>query len=197
MTTEVKAPDLVRERILEAACQLFGSRGINATGVDLVSEVAKVSKRSLYQRFPSKDQLIAAYLPLATERFLAPLIPPADSGLSPAAKILAVFAATRRESADAGFRGCPVLKAAAEIADIRHPARGIALSYKQLMEGYFAEQAMAAGATDPALLAEQLVMLFDGALSYAAVRSRPIPAGIHITVRTLLAAQSIDPPPSP
>ncbi|MFD3452464.1 TetR/AcrR family transcriptional regulator [Streptomyces sp. NPDC058691] len=191
MTIDTKAPDAVRERVLAAACDLFTTRGINTTGVDLVSESAGVSKRSLYQRFPSKDHLIAAYLPLATDRFMAGLIPPEDSGLSPAEKMIEVFAAARRASGEPGFRGCPVLNAAAEIPDTAHPMRGVALSYKERLQEYFTEQARAAGAAEPALLAEQLAMFFDGAMSYASVRNEPLPDTVTTTVRTLLAAQSV------
>lgn len=194
MATGVKATDAVREHVLEAACKLFSSRGINNTGVDLVSETAGVSKRSLYQRFPSKDHLIAAYLPRATDRFLADLIPLADSGLSPAEVILEVFAAAQRKSHEPDFRGCPVLNATAEITDVQHPMRDIAVSYKKRMQSYFTQQAEAADATDPALLAEQLVMLFDGAMTYASVRNEPLPDSIRITVRTLLTAQTLQLP---
>ncbi|MEU8378071.1 TetR/AcrR family transcriptional regulator [Streptosporangium sp. NPDC048865] len=191
MTTDVEALDAVRERVLEAACRLFAGRGINTTGVDLVSEAAGVSKRSLYQRFPSKDHLIAAYLPRATERFLDGVIPPEDSGLSPAARILEVFAATQRKSHEPGFRGCPVLNATAEISDMEHPVRDIAVGYKEQLTTYFTRQAEAAGAAAPALLAEQLTMVFDGAMAYASVRGKSVPDSVHVTVRTLLSAQGL------
>ncbi|PRY43403.1 TetR/AcrR family transcriptional regulator [Umezawaea tangerina] len=194
MTTEAQALDGVRERVLEAACELFANRGINSTGVDLVSEVAGVSKRSLYQRFPSKDHLIAAYLPRATDRFLDGLVPAEDSGLSAAGRILEVFAATQRKSHQPDFRGCPVLNATAEIPDVGHPMRGIAVSYKDRLQGYFRAQAEAAGAADPELLAEQLAMVFDGAMSYGSVRDQPLPDSVHATARTLLAAQGVELP---
>jgi len=191
MTSEVSVVDGVRERVLEAACELFAARGINSTGVDLVSEVAGVSKRSLYQRFPSKDHLIAAYLPRATDRFLDGLIPAEDSGLSPAECLVEVFAATREKSHAPDFRGCPVLNATAEIVDVEHPMRGVAVSYKDMMHGYFTARAEAAGAADPGLLAEQLVMLFDGAMAFSSVRGLPVPESVLVTVRTLLAAQGV------
>ncbi|MGW7048843.1 TetR/AcrR family transcriptional regulator [Streptomyces avermitilis] len=184
--------DRVRERVLEAACELFSKRGINSTGVDLVSEVAGVSKRSLYQRFPSKDHLIAAYLPRATDRFLEGLIPDEDGGRSPVENIVFFFAASQRKSTEPDFCGCPVLSAAAEIPDPEHPMRKIAVSYKDRMQGYFVQQAQLAGATEPTLLAEQLGVLFDGAMAYSLVRDQPFPDSVLITVRTLLAAQGLD-----
>ncbi|MFJ3496609.1 TetR/AcrR family transcriptional regulator [Streptomyces sp. NPDC086091] len=193
MTTGAKGVDQVRERVLEAACELFTRRGINSTGVDLVSEVAGVSKRSLYQRFPSKDHLIAAYLPRATDRFLEAVLPPAGDTTPPAGRLVAVFDTARRASADPDFRGCPVLNAAAELLDPEHPVRGVALGYKQRMEAYFTELAAAAGAADAALLAEQLVVVFDGAMAYAAVRRTAFPESVCRTVRTLLAAQGLEP----
>ncbi|MFJ6984782.1 MULTISPECIES: TetR/AcrR family transcriptional regulator [unclassified Streptomyces] len=193
MTTGAKGVDQVRERVLEAACELFTRRGINSTGVDLVSEVAGVSKRSLYQRFPSKDHLIAAYLPRATDRFLEAVLPSEGDTTPPAGRLVAVFDTARRASADPDFRGCPVLNAAAELLDPEHPVRGVALGYKQRMEAYFTELAAAAGAVDAALLAEQLVVVFDGAMAYAAVRRTAFPESVCRTVRTLLATQGLEP----
>ncbi|MFJ5223109.1 TetR/AcrR family transcriptional regulator [Streptomyces sp. NPDC088400] len=185
--------DSVRERVLEAACELFSSRGINSTGVDLVSEVAGVSKRSLYQRFPSKDHLIAAYLPRATDRFLEGLIiPDEDCDRSPVEKIVEFFAAAQRKSREPDFRGCPVLNAAAEISDPEHPMRKIAVSYKDRMQSYFVQEARLSGAAEPTLLAEQLGVLFDGAMAYGSVRNQPFPDSVLTTVRILFAAQELD-----
>ncbi|WP_329138699.1 TetR/AcrR family transcriptional regulator [Streptomyces sp. NBC_01476] len=191
MPTYAAPQDKVRDRVLDAACELFAARGINTTGVDLIAEVAGVSKRSLYQRFASKDDLIAAYLPVATDRFLNDLIPPADAGLSPVESILRVFTASQRASLDPGFGGCPVLNASAEIRDATHPLRSAAVAYKDRLQEWFAAHAEAAGATDPVLLAEQLAILFDGAMSYTSVRARPIPDSVYVTARALLTAQGL------
>ncbi|SNT10420.1 DNA-binding transcriptional regulator, AcrR family [Asanoa hainanensis] len=183
-----RQPDEVRDRVLATARQLFNHQGINATGVDLLSERAGVSKRTLYQRFRTKDDLIAAYLTQETECFLEDLLPPDDSGKPPAERIVSVFSAVREKSQDPDFQGCPVLNTTAEIRDPAHPARVVGLTYKQCLQQFFADEARAADATDPDQLSEQLVMLFDGAMSYSAVRGTPIPHSIEVAVRTLVDA---------
>jgi AcrR family transcriptional regulator len=188
VTTAIK-PDKVRERILQTACRLFYGEGINATGVDRISEVAGVSKRSLYQRFAGKDELIAAYLTAMGPRAVADYLPAEDDDATPVARILGVFSTLETASHDADFRGCPNLNAAAELPDPAHPARVIALRYKLQLQDFFARQAALAGAQDPDVLAEQLVMLFDGAMSHALVRDAPVPAGVYGAVRTLVDAQ--------
>ncbi|GAA3889169.1 TetR/AcrR family transcriptional regulator [Streptomyces lannensis] len=191
MATSAGTSDSVRERVLAAACDLFTTRGINTTGVDLIAAAAGVSKRSLYQRYASKDDLIAAYLPVATDKFLDLVLPPAEACASPADAILEVFAASQRAAAEPGFRGCPVLNASAEICDPAHPVRAAAVAYKDQLHAYFATYAEAAGAENPALLAEQLVMLFDGAMTHTTVRGVPFPDSVHTTARMLIGAQGV------
>ncbi|GIF72422.1 TetR/AcrR family transcriptional regulator [Asanoa siamensis] len=181
--------DEVRERVLASARRLFYGNGINVTGVDRLSEDAGVSKRTLYQRFRTKDELITAYLRQQTESLDADLMPAADSPEPPVARIRAVFTNVRKLSHSDEFQGCPVLNTTAEIHDPAHSARAVALTYKQSVQDYFAAQARLAGATDPDLLAVQLTMLLDGAMSYAAVRGGPIPESVEATVGTLLDAQ--------
>nr|WP_062335965.1 TetR/AcrR family transcriptional regulator [Herbidospora sakaeratensis] len=181
--------DDVRDRVLTSARRLFNGRGINVTGVDLLSETAGVSKRSLYQRFRTKDDLIEAYLAEEMGCVLADLLPPADAGLSPAGRIMAVFETARRLSEVDDYPGCPVLNAAAEIRDPAHPVRVAAVTYKKRMQAHFEAEAALAGAADPGQLGEQLMMLFDGAMTYASVRKVPMPASLLTAVRTLLDAQ--------
>src|SRR5690348_3041404 len=80
-----------RERILKAATELFTAQGINATGMDQLSTVADVSKRTLYAHFPSKDELVQAYLQALEDSDLPPLESPDGPALDPRAQLLAVF----------------------------------------------------------------------------------------------------------
>src|SRR6266852_9006312 len=98
------------ERILAAADKLFYRQGIRAVGVDAVAAEAAVSKRTLYNYYPTKDDLIAAYL---TARFKH--IEPSDA---PAREqILGHFEYLERAFAKARFRGCPYINAVAELSD--------------------------------------------------------------------------------
>jgi AcrR family transcriptional regulator len=152
-----------RERILQAATRLFYGQGINATGISELAEVAHVSKRTLYQHFESKDALIEAYLRrfddehlLAREQVLL------REDLSARDRLLALFDDLSEPET---FRGCPYLNAAAEIADTAHPARRIADQHKHAFRALLRDTAREAGAPDPETLADQVAVLFDGALA--------------------------------
>src|SRR2546430_12805807 len=90
----------MKERILETADKLFYLRGIRAVGVDTIAAEIGISKRTLYNHFPSKDDLIAAYL---KRRFHT--APASDK--PPREQILATFDSLERRFAAKGFRGCP------------------------------------------------------------------------------------------
>ncbi|MBB6471071.1 TetR family transcriptional regulator [Sphaerisporangium rubeum] len=184
------ATDTVRERILSTAGELFYAGGICATGVDRLSEAAGVSKRSLYQRFGGKDALIAEYLSASGTAVTGRLLPPEDDATPPRDRVLALFTTLCERSREPGFRGCPMLNAAAELPDPAHPARVVALEQKLRMRDFFSRQAAAMGAEDPGSLADQLLMLFDGAMSYVLVRATPVPESVVTAARALLDAQT-------
>jgi AcrR family transcriptional regulator len=188
--TDAAPADKARERILRRAGELFYSEGIGAVGVDRISETAPVSKRTLYQRFASKDDLVAEYLATTGVELLDTLLKPADAVASPVEKILAVFTAEQDQSVTSGFRGCPFVNAAVELTDPHHPGRTIAMRNKLRLQEFFARQAALAGATAPDELAEQLVMLFDGGMAYALVRNTGIPSSILAAARSLIDAQT-------
>ncbi|WP_371583287.1 TetR/AcrR family transcriptional regulator [Streptomyces sp. NBC_01314] len=151
-----------RERILKAATELFTAQGINATGMDQLSTVAEVSKRTLYTHFPSKDELVGAYLrPLVDD--LLPVPPSPDRPApSPREQLLAVFDWKLPETT-APFRGCPFLNVSVEVPDPGHSAHQLAAVYKREFARRLTEIARQAGAADPESLGEQLALLFDGA----------------------------------
>src|SRR5438477_9041759 len=94
----------MKERILETADRLFYLRGIRAVGVDTIAAEIGISKRTLYNHFPSKDVLIAAYL---ERRFRQPKA----SEAPPAEQILGTFDQLERRFAGKDFRGCPFVNA--------------------------------------------------------------------------------------
>src|SRR5262252_2663206 len=123
MASLQQKPDM-KERILETADKLFYLQGIRAVGVDTIAAEAGISKRTLYNHFPSKDALILAYL----ERRLRELTS-ADAGLAelpPAEQILRVFERLERTIGRHGFRGCPFVNAVAEIGEPGHNANAVA-----------------------------------------------------------------------
>lgn len=142
-----------RERILSASQQLFRDRGITSTGMDQLCAVAEVSKRTLYQHFAGKDELIAEHL----RRFDPEILPEVfdRTDLTPRERLLAVF--------DIHSPLCPFIRAAVEIQDPDHPARLLARDYKKALAARLTDTAREAGATDPEQLGEQLALLLDGA----------------------------------
>ena len=112
-----------RQRLLDAAADLFYRQGIGAVGVDLVSKQAGVSKRTLYQQFGSKDRLIAESLDAHGAAIIGPYMPAEDPGAPARQQILAVFDGLSGWTASETFRGCPFINTATELADPGHPAR--------------------------------------------------------------------------
>ncbi len=184
-TAAIPAP---RQRLLDAAADLFYRHGITAVGVDLISQAAGVSKRTLYQQFGSKDQLVADCLDAHGPAVIAAYLPADDDGSPPRAKILAVFEAMLAWSASDTFRGCPFVNTATELTDPGHPARQIALSYKLQLRDYFADQARLGGAIDPPCLADQLMMVFDGAIAQVVMHAPTHPRAAITAVEALLDA---------
>jgi AcrR family transcriptional regulator len=142
-----------RERILGASRQLFRDQGISGTGLDQLCAVAQVSKRTFYQHFSSKDELIAEHL----RRFDPDVLPEVfdNTDLTPRERLLAVF--------DIHAPLCPFIAAAVEIQDPSHPARLGARDYKKAFTARLTDAAREAGATNPGQLGEQLALLLDGA----------------------------------
>jgi AcrR family transcriptional regulator len=162
-----------RERILSASQQLFRDQGISGTGMDQLSAVAEVSKRTLYQHFAGKDELIAECL----RRFDPDILPEVfeSPDLTPRERLLAVF--------DIHAPLCPFIAAAVEIPDPGHPARVYARNYKQDFAARLTDAAREAGAADPEQLGEQLALLLDG----ASARSRVLNTDTMATAAAIAA----------
>jgi len=173
------------ERILSAADKLFYAQGIRAVGVDTIAAQAGVSKRTLYNHYPSKDALIAAYL---TARFRQ--IAPSDA---PAAEqILGVFDRLERVFASTGFRGCPFVNAVAELGDAKHAAGGIAAQFKEQRRQWFVALLERLKAKDAEGLATQLQILVDGAIATMLVRGdAAVARSARSAAQTLLRAAGV------
>jgi AcrR family transcriptional regulator len=165
------------ERIAAVAAEQFHEHGIAATGVDALSRAAGISKRTLYQRFGSKDALIvAAYDSLDLPVFAMFTGAAEASGPDPRAQIDGLFAQLERMVKLPEFRGCPFSNAAAELADPDHPAHAVVRRHKERLRRWLRMRAREAGAADPEQLSRRLMVLFAGAQSQAlALRSaRPV-----------------------
>ncbi|MFJ9887029.1 TetR/AcrR family transcriptional regulator [Streptomyces sp. NPDC091287] len=149
-----------RERILSASQQLFRAQGINSTGMDQLCALAQVSKRTAYQHFPSKDDLVAEYLRRFDPEIMASVFDRTD--LTPRERLLAVFEVPT-SGTDELTPLCPYIAASVEIHDPQHPASQYARDYKLALAARLAATAREAGVTHPEQLGEQLGLLLDGA----------------------------------
>jgi AcrR family transcriptional regulator len=172
-------------RILETADRLFYGQGIRAIGVDTIAAEVGISKRTLYNHFPSKDALIVAYL---SRRFT----PLRESDLPPAKQILEVFDRLERAFAGKGFRGCPFVNAVAELGEPGHAANKIAVAFKEQRRTWFRDLLTRLDVPDPDGLATQLALLVDGAIAGALVRGDPgIARAAKEAARVLLGAAGV------
>ncbi|SHH30288.1 TetR/AcrR family transcriptional regulator [Streptomyces sp. 3214.6] len=188
MTTEAKPSS--RDRLLEAAARLSYLDGVNV-GVEALCKAAGVSKRSMYQLFASKDDLLAASLERRAPSFAARLQPEADDARPPRERILHVFAQVEALAALPAYRGCPYLAVQIELKDPDHPASRVARRVKEDLTSFFRAEAERGGASDPDLLAWQLSLVFDGASARFGIRA-DAPAGlVQPTVSTLLDAAGV------
>jgi AcrR family transcriptional regulator len=172
------AKQAMQERILSTADRLFYSQGIRAIGVDTVAAEIGISKRTLYNYYPSKDELVVAYL---ARRYIVPK--PTDD--PPLDQILAGFDRLERWFANESFRGCPFVNAVTELGDA---VAKIAADVKEQRRLWFKELLTRLNATDADGLATQLAILIEGAISAALVRRDPALARAAKTAAMVLMA---------
>jgi len=169
--------DAEETRIAGVAAERFHECGITATGVAELSRAAGVSKRTLYQRFGSKDGLVtAAYesLDLPVYRMLTSAI---DAELTdPREQLNAFFAQLEPILGSPDFRGCPFTNAASELPDATHPAHAVVRRHKERLRRWLRTRAKAAGARDPGALSRQLMLVFAGAQAEALIEQSGRPA---------------------
>ncbi|SRR5258708_26416813 len=171
----------MNERILKTADRLFYLRGIRAVGVDTIAAEIGISKRTLYNHFPSKDELIAAYL---ARRFRQP--PSSDK--PPAEQILGTFDSLERRFASKDFRGCPFVNAVAELGPEDRAVKKIAVAFKESRRIWFRDLLMRLEVADAEGLATQLTLLVDGSIAQDLVRDDPSMArAAKAAARVLLA----------
>ncbi len=162
-----RAPSAARERVLGAASALFHRDGFRAVGVDTIIAESGVAKMTLYRHFPSKDELIGAYLERTDDQLLAwmdDLIARRDD---PREALEAVFDGVAELASSPECLGCAFVGAAAEFPEPDHPGHRAAIEHKRAVVERFRSLADAAGARDPLSLAEQLLLVMDGAWSAA------------------------------
>lgn len=163
-----------RQDIITAAFSLFYKNGFHATGVDLIMQTAKVSKRTLYKYFRSKDELVIAVLEDYNARSFAHTVHEVESRESePGKRILAIFDVEKETFMKDEFMGCLVLNALSEYGNKNSAIEAIFHAYKKNVENYISDLLEKADAKNPAKLARQITMVLDGAITHAHFYSDP------------------------
>ncbi len=153
-----------RERILQAARELFYRDGINAVSVDAVAAAAGTNQMTLYRHFSSKDELAAAYLSdLAGE---ADALWETARGLHPGdadAQLRYLLRQVSEFAGECSGRGCALANAAVELSEPRHPARRVIEAHKRKQRERLVALCREAGYAKPEQLADELFLLVEGA----------------------------------
>jgi AcrR family transcriptional regulator len=172
-----------RERLLASAQRLTAAQGVGV-GVDAILDDASVARRSLYQHFGGKAELIAASLRESAhkdeERYRAALD---SAGSDPRQRVLAVFDQLEQTTSTRGFRGCRYVSAELSLTDPDHPAHQVTRSYTERLHALFEKELADLGSPDPRAGADQILVLIDGVLVLSALRPGTHPAQ---TVRPLV-----------
>ncbi|WP_052665937.1 TetR/AcrR family transcriptional regulator [Nitriliruptor alkaliphilus] len=162
-----------RTSLLEAADELFYTRGLQVVGVDEVRAAAGISLKRLYQCYPSKEALIDAYLDRRDRRWRAELRTfVTDQAGDARGRVLAVFDSLEHWFAQPEFRGCAFINAYGELGEVSELVAERARQHKRALHG-FLRDLVADDADDPDTLASQLLVLIDGAIVSASFRSDP------------------------
>lgn len=179
------------ERVLQAASEMFYRDGIRAVGVDAIAARAGVTKKTLYERFGSKDRLVVEYLRDRDKRWREWLVAFVERrGGSAKESILSTFDASGEWMDRENPRGCGFVNAAVELPEEGHPARAVIMDQKLWLRDYLANLATEAGVANPGDLAERLLILHEGATVTNALGTATAPAQKAREVAAVLICDS-------
>lgn len=165
-----------RQQILDAANELFYTHGIRATSADRIIEQVGITKVTFYRHFRAKSDLIVAYLEQQSAAEQAWMTSTVHDG-DPLVTVRTIAAGIGAASCSPGFRGCAFINAAAEYPDSADPVRVAVDAHRAWMLGHFATIASQAGAHDVSSVANQLMILRDGAMVNGYLGDAPALAG--------------------
>lgn len=179
-----------KDKVFQTAARLFYQHGYRAIGVDTLAAESGIGKMTLYRHYPSKDDLIVAYLKDSNEIFWSNFEQIIKDAPTPRDKLLAFFESLQEYVTTPACYGCPFLNVATEYPETDYPGHQIALEHKQSVRAKFRELSKEAGAQDPKVLADQLFLLMDGAYMASRMFGAKNPAShLASAAKTLIDAQ--------
>jgi len=188
----MKSEDAPKDILFQTAVRLFYQNGYRATGVDTIAAESGIGKMTLYRHYPSKDDLIVAYLQNSNQEFWNNFEQITKEAPTPRGKLLAFFEALQDYAVSRECYGCPFLNVATEYPEADYAGHQVAIEHKRSVRKRFFQLADEAGARQPETLADALFLLMDGA--YMAARmfgASPVNPAAHLaeTARQLIDGQ--------
>lgn len=160
-----------RQRIIDAAAELFRANGVRATGINAVIAQAGVAKATFYAHFRSKNDLIRLWLQGPSARWFDQVLAELEArALDPAERLTTFFDVLGEWLAEDGFRGCPFINTATEFRNADHLFSQELADVTREIEEYLQRTAAEAGFADPERVAEQLFLLVPGTITTATAR---------------------------
>ncbi|WP_026731415.1 TetR/AcrR family transcriptional regulator [Fischerella sp. PCC 9605] len=184
-----EAKPALREHILNIADELFYREGIRATGVDTIIAKSGVAKTTLYRYFPSKDDLVVAYLERRNQRFWELMeVEIAKHPHQPTQQLLAVFKWLDELLTKPDCLGCPFLITTAEFAQLDYPGHQVAIKHKEAVRDRLMQLSEQASASNPRELAANLLLLIDGAFAQRRLFGQVAEVSLEKAAATLINA---------
>ena len=180
-----------KEKLYQTAARLFFQHGYRAVGVDAIAAESGVGKMTLYRHYPSKDDLIAAFLHQSDADFWEYFEQSIAGASGAREKLLAFFQGLQDYVLSPACYGCPFINVASEYPEATYAGHQVALEHKEAVRARFNALAQEAGARRPEELANALLLLMDGAYMaarmYGAVAASPA-SGVAEAARQLIDA---------
>lgn len=177
-----------RERLMDAAGDIFYREGLHAITADRVAVDAGLTKPTIYNLFGSKDALVLETLQRRSEQIRRAIEARAAAGATPMEKLIEVLRAHADMLQSDGFHGCPLVIAAVQAPE-SEDARALAQAHKEWLRNLMAGLARRAELTAPDALASSLMLILEGAAAMSAVEAAPIVAKrARAAIKALLAS---------
>jgi AcrR family transcriptional regulator len=177
-----------RERILDVASELFYDHGVHEVGLQQVIDQCGCGKNLLYREFPSKDDLVVAWLDRCRAEAEVAFDTATESLDDPRAQLLEVVRTIAGDTVVPGFQGCAIRNTHVEFHDPSHPVHEVSAAYFRSLRTRLRRLAKQGGAPDPTALADRLMLVIDGLVTSSAILGPKGPA----TSAVALAQDIID-----
>lgn len=169
-----EARQSIRERLFDAASQLFYAEGIRGVGVEAIAKAAQTTKMGLYRHFESKDELITEWVRQLAAQYAEVMDRlEASHPDDPRAQLMGFAEFIADDVVRASYRGCPFINTIAELPAADHPARQLIEAHKARQLRRLGTLCAKAGIAEPKLGAIHLTLLLEGAQTVAQNGSVP------------------------